>query len=79
MSIASQTLPIELMNAGESGVVVDVSGRSDLVVRLEEMGLNAGVRIRMVRPGSPCILEVNQHRISIRFDESISVLVDVQS
>ena len=76
-SVVSQTLAIELLAAGEEGVVVDVDGHPELVVRLEEMGLHAGARVRMVRPGSPCILEINHHRFLIRFEELATVLVDV--
>ena len=76
-SVVSQKLPLELLEAGEQGVVVDVGGRPELVVRLEEMGLHAGARVCMIRPGSPCILEVNNQRFSFRFDDSTVVLVEV--
>ena len=76
-SVVSQTLPIELMGAGEHGNVVDVYGPSDLIVRLEELGLHEGTRIRMIRPGSPCIIEINHQRFSLRFDDSVSVLVSI--
>ena len=76
-SVVSQTLPLELLMAGEQGVVVEIDGAPDLVVRLEEMGLHSGVRVCMVQPGSPCILEINHQRYSIRFDDSVAVLVDV--
>jgi ferrous iron transport protein A len=73
----SQTLPLELLDAGECGVVTYVDGRPELVHRLEEMGLRSGARVYMVRSGSPCIVEINHQRFSIRCDESITVLVDV--
>ncbi len=74
-SVVSQALPLELMSAGEQGVVVEIDGAPELVVRLEEMGLHAGVRVCMVQPGSPCILEINHQRYSMRFDDSVTVLV----
>ena len=77
-SVVSQTLPLELLDAGERGVVVNVDGRPDLVVRLEEMGLHAGARICMIRPGSPCIVEINHQRFLMRFEDSTTVLVDVE-
>jgi len=76
-SVISRTLPIESLAAGERGVVVQLDGTPELVVRLEEMGLHPGVQIRMIRPGSPYILEINQHRFSFRFDECVAVLVDI--
>lgn len=76
-SVVSRTLPLELLATGETGIVVDVDGDPALVVRLHEMGLHPGVRVCMVRPGSPCILEINHHRFSMRFEDSASVLVEV--
>jgi Fe2+ transport system protein FeoA len=76
-SVVSQTLPLELLTAGEQGVVVEIDGCPELVVRLEEMGLHSGVRVHMVQTGSPCILEINHQRYSMRFDDSVTVLVDV--
>ena len=76
-SAISQTLPLEVMQAGERGIVVDVLGQPELVVRLAEMGLHAGVRVDMVRPGSPAIVEINHQRFSIRFEDAATVLVDV--
>ena len=76
-SVVSQILPLELLMAGENGIVVEIDGAPELVVRLEEMGLHAGVRVSMIQPGSPCILEINHQRYSMRFDDSVTVLVDM--
>ncbi len=76
-SVVSQTLPLELLAAGEHGIVVEIDGSPELVVRLEEMGLHSGVQVYMVQTGSPCILEINHQRYSMRFDDSVTVLVDV--
>lgn len=72
-----QSMPLEFMNSGDRGVVTEVCGRPEFVVRLEEMGLHAGVAIEMVRAGSPCIVEINHHKFSLRLDDSGMVLVDV--
>lgn len=76
-SVVSQILPLELLAAGEVGVVVEIDGDPAMVMRLHEMGLHAGVRVSMVRPGSPCILEINHHRFLIRFEDLATVHVDV--
>ena len=81
-SVISHELPLHLLEAGETGTVVGIEGRSDLVSdglinRLVEMGLHRGARIRMVCPGSPCILEINHQRFSMRFDDSATVFVEV--
>jgi Fe2+ transport system protein FeoA len=76
-SAISQTLPLELLATGEQGTVIEVDGDPNLVIRLEEIGLHSGVVVRMIQPGSPCILEINHQRYSFRFDESTHVLVDL--
>ena len=73
MSVVSQAIPLEFMDAGDRAVVLEIDGRSDLVVRLEEMGLHAGAKVRMIRPGTPCIIEVNHHRFSFRFDDALEL------
>lgn len=76
-SVIAQELPLHLLEAGETGTVIDILGSSGLIVRLEEMGLHRGARVSMIRPGSPCILEINHQRYSLRFDEGATVLVEV--
>jgi len=70
-------VPIESMESGEKGLVRDVDGSPTLVTRLGEMGLQAGAHVRMVKPGSPCILAVNEQKYSVRFDELATVLVEL--
>ena len=68
-------VPLELMACGEFGHVVQVDGPSEIVHRLAEMGLREQAGIRMIQPGSPCIIAVNDHRLSLRTDEEVEVLV----
>ena len=68
-------IPLELMACGEVGRVVQVVGAPEVVHRLAEMGLRERVRIRMVQRGRPCIVAVEDHRLSLRADDGIEVLV----
>lgn len=81
--MASETvvriLPIELLRSGERGVIHDLLGNEAVVHRLSEMGLRPGVEFRMVQPGSPCIVCVGEHRLTVRLDPSLQILVDVKS
>lgn len=72
-----QVVPLQLLGAGERGRVHDIDGQGHLVARLEEMGLRHGVEVHMLRPGSPCIIAVNNHRFSFRGDEAAVVLIEV--
>ena len=71
-------LPLNLLVPGQSGRICDVSGEESLVHRLEELGLRPGVDVRMVRPGQPCIVAVDDQRYSLRADENALVLVEVK-
>jgi hypothetical protein len=41
------------------------------------MGLRAGVEVRMVQPGHPCIVAFDHQRLSFRGDGEARVLVEV--
>lgn len=73
----SHVVPLELLRSGEHGRVCEVDGRPDFVHRLEEMGLRPGVTVRMLRPGSPCILDLNHQRLTFRAEQSANVFVEV--
>ena len=66
-----------MLRPGESGLVRDVCGDDQLVLRLDEMGLRPGVDVRMVQPGHPCIVAIDHQRLSFRGDEDAVILVDL--
>lgn len=68
-------VPLDLMAAGEVGNVVQVEGSPDVVHRLAEMGLREQARVMMIQPGSPCIVAVGDHRLSLRTDDEAEILV----
>jgi ferrous iron transport protein A len=73
----SIVVPLEYLAVGEIGRIENVDGSTEMVTRLEEMGLRQGVDVQMVRPGSPCIIALNNHRISFRGEESAVVMVAI--
>lgn len=68
-------LPLDFLCPGEWGEITDVTGDPGWVCRLAEMGLRVGGRLRMVRPGCPCLLEVEGCRLCLRGDELSRILV----
>ena len=70
-------VPLDCLAPGEEGRIQNVDGTSEMVTRLEEMGIRQGVGVRMVQQGSPCIIALNNHRISFRGEESAIVMVAV--
>lgn len=73
----SQVIPLEMLRTGESGQICEVDGTEEFVHRLAEMGLRTGARVEMLRAGSPCIVSLDQQRMSYRADEIATVLVEV--
>src|SRR4051795_7345089 len=74
-----QVLPLGMLSAGESGTVVDVDGRPDVVIRLQEMGFRPGCHVRMVKPGSACLVAIDNHRFGFRSADAALVLVEVEA
>jgi ferrous iron transport protein A len=72
-----QIVPLESLRPGERGRILEIDGLEHLVHRLAEMGLREGAVVTMLQTGSPCILDLNQHRLSFRVDDSASVLVEI--
>jgi Fe2+ transport system protein FeoA len=68
-------IPLELLCHGEWAEIADVLGESSWVGRLAELGLRAGSRFQMIQPGSPCLLQLGNARLSVRTDGAMSVWV----
>ena len=71
-------LPLAALRPGQLAVVRHVTGPTEQVRRLEELGLRAGTRVEMVRGGSPCIVRIGQHKLCLRNGELLSVLVELR-
>lgn len=70
-------LPLDMLKAGESASIVELTGDSSQVHRLQEMGLRAGVQIRMLKPGAPCLIALDGKRLSLRLNGMLDILVAV--
>jgi ferrous iron transport protein A len=68
-------LPLEFIRPGEWAEVEDVTGEPDWVSRMAELGLRAGIRLRVVRQGSPCLLQVGCSRLSLRSHATAQIWV----
>ncbi len=68
-------LPLELLTSGEWADVAEVAGEPGVVSRMAELGVRAGCRLRMLRPGSPCLLQVGGSRLSLRGADAMQILV----
>lgn len=67
-------LPIELLEPDTVAEVTDVSGRPDWVARMAELGIRPGGRLRILRAGHPCLIQVGATRYSYRGDGNGTVI-----
>ena len=74
----SELIPLHCMSDGDVGVVEQLRGQEGEVRRLQELGFVAGVEIKMVRSGVPCILQLHEQRLCFRYDGSTMVLVSLR-
>lgn len=61
---------------GESGVIDEIEGADEIMLRLLEMGLTPGTNVRVVGVaplGDPMELEVRGYRLSVRKSEASRV------
>lgn len=75
MDATHELIPLGQLLAGQAGRIEAVLGLPELVHRLKELGLRDGVQIKMIQPGSPCIVGLAGQRLCFRADELASVLV----
>lgn len=71
----TKLIPLTLLQPGQIAVVAHVTGPADPIHRLKELGLHDGVEVELVRGGTPCILRIRGHRLALRFEPDVTVLV----
>lgn len=68
-------LPLDCLRPGEWADIAEITGEPRWVGRMAELGLRAGCRLKVLQPGSPCLLEVAGYRLMLRMEEAIQILV----
>ena len=56
-------------------VVVDLPGTDRLAVRLRELGILPGVRLRVLRTGSRLVVRIGEDRLALRRADAAAILV----
>ena len=75
VELAEELVPLDRLRIGQSAEVWRIEGPAHHVHRLEEFGLCRGARIRMFRPGNPCIVRMAGGKFCLRADQGLRVLV----
>ena len=68
-------LPLDMLQTGEWADIADLHGEPGWVVRMAELGLRIGVRLRMLQAGSPCLLQVGETRLTLRGNCAVQIFV----
>ncbi|MFN7877542.1 MAG: ferrous iron transport protein A [Pirellula sp.] len=68
-------VPLDLMSPNDCGVIVEMDGDPCFLKRLEEIGIQVGCNLRMVCPGSPCMVCIEGKRLSLRLDQHAEIYV----
>ncbi|MCA8986029.1 MAG: ferrous iron transport protein A [Planctomycetaceae bacterium] len=79
MACDTELMPIECLETGDSGTIMDISGDCSTVTRLAEMGICCGCRVTVKRSGSALWLRVNDHDVMLRCGQAALILVAVGS
>jgi ferrous iron transport protein A len=69
------TLPLQLLSAGQRARIDQLVGRPDEVHRLQELGIRVGAPIEMLQSGTTCIVKLDGARLAFRDHEGFRVLV----
>jgi Fe2+ transport system protein FeoA len=69
-------IQLERLTTGQHGRVVAIEGSEKAAVRLAEIGLRPGADLRMLRAGEPCIIAIDNQRLSFRGDGAAVVMVE---
>ncbi len=72
-------IPLETLETGQAGRVVEVDAPDDWRHRLAELGLREGVVVRLVKGGTPCLIGIGTQRLSLRIESSVMILVEALS
>ena len=75
VTIVDQAIPLSDLSPGQSARVGRIVGFKDEVHRLRELGLRDGTKVRMFRPGNPCIFHFAGTKLCLRCDHRLSVYV----
>ncbi|MBI2346992.1 MAG: ferrous iron transport protein A [Deltaproteobacteria bacterium] len=67
--------PLNQLRSGDEGVVLHNTGTSRCAGRLAELGLTTGESVRIVRGGSPMLLQIGGSRFCLRADEAAKVAI----
>lgn len=76
-TLMSEILPVDFLENDQLGRVVELAGPEDWQHRLEELGMRPGQVVRLIQRGEPCIIGIQEKRLSLRCEPGTMILVEV--
>jgi ferrous iron transport protein A len=75
ITVVRRGLLLEELERGELAEVISVEGNTDWIARMAELGISPGQQIRILQPGSPCLVSLGGSRLSLRLGQGGRVWV----
>jgi len=69
-------LPMFRLAAGQVGEIASISGDPSQVHRLHELGMYQGIKVTMVRSGTPCVIRLAGHKLCFRQNDGLEIQVN---
>ena len=68
-------LPLFRLAAGQVGEIESISGEPSQVHRLHELGMYQGIKVTMIRSGTPCVIRLAGHKLCFRQNDGLDIQV----
>lgn len=73
--LLEKTVNLQELKPGETGEIKSLVGTEHDLSRLTALGLRQGARVRVLRAGRTCIVEVDESRICVRTAKGTRIMV----
>ena len=73
--MSQDLIPLEVLGTDEWADVADVCGDQSFVCRMAELGIRAGSRVKVLRPGLPCLVQIGAVSYCVRGSCDCQILV----
>jgi len=70
------SMTVGCMSPGSSSIIVGIAAEHAFAKRLADMGFVAGVRVKMIRRGNPCIIGIGGTFVGLGAANQTCVLVE---
>ena len=66
---------LSALRSGDEGIISEIGGTAPTATRFREMGLAPGVRVRLLRAGTPIVVQAEDGRLCLRSKDAKTIRV----